>query len=730
MNAKQLLALQNEYSAAGVKDAATYKNKADLDKALITQVYKLNPSDYSGKKGYDVAAAQAQYQFDLPKIEKSTKAPETFFEAVNNYSTALANAQKLGAQNIGAADLEYLQSKAKELRDFKSKDLGKAALDIIDNSQLAIDEILKVSNQKKLIDTKSKTAKGKADIGVLNTEKEKLLRITQEANQRAPTYIESLSRFNLSDITPNLGKASTAATDVNAALAKLKAGGVVPTGGLAGELNVDVTDQQILDDINTGTKAQYKSFYDTATLAATDLQSQLTQANQFIAGLPAGDRRKIDAQKTTDNLSSQLAQAKKDALDAKDLYDNYKPISGDAASKSIANLKKTLVLPEERTIKQINAIDPKIGSIVRTLSDKYKTMAETKVGATTDRATEQLRKTLTSQYNTLANSTLGPTTDLATEQLRKTLTSQYNALANAKLGATTTAQTEALRSSLEQEAANQLKLGSTLGADELRQYQQAARAAQTARGNIFGVAPAVQEAVETGAAGEARKLARYGAASQFLGSGQTTGDALSRDVALRAQLESNRLGAVTGFMSSGQTTTDAMARDVALRRQLEQNRLGAVTGFLGSGETMSAALARDVSLRNALDQSRLGAAQQFAASGPNVYNLSSQRLGQQQGLLNNYLAASAPQGSAGFTSTPTATSGYQYVNPNAGFQGAQNASNIYGTMGDIYKTGTQYALGSQGQSGASTFAQIAGGAGNILSPFMSAFKSYSLGGAV
>jgi len=614
MNARQLLALQNQYLAAGVKDASSYKNKNDLDKALITQVYNLNPSDFSAKKKgtYDVAAAQAQYQFDLPKIEKSTKAPETFFEAVNNYSTALANAQKLGAQNIGAADLEYLQSKAKELRDFKSKDLGQAALDIIDNSQLAIDEILKVSNQKKLVETKSKTAKGKADIGVLNTEKEKLQRVTQEANQRAPTYIESLSRFNLSDITPNLGKASTAATDVNAALAKLKAGGVVPTGGLAGELNVNVTDQQILDDINTGTKAQYKSFYDTATSAATDLQSQLTQANQFIAGLPAGDRRKIDAQKTADDLSSKLAQAQKDALDAKDLYDNYKPISGETATKAVANFRKTLVLPEERTMKQIDAIDPTIGSTVRTLSDKYKAMAE------------------------------------------------------APIGETTTAQTEELRNTIEQEALNQLKLGSTLGADELRQYQQAARAAQTARGNIFGVAPAVQEAVETGAAGEARKLARFGAASQFLSSGETTG----------------------------------------------------------------AAQARDIGLRNALEQSRLGAAQQFIASGPTFYNLSSQRLKDQQNMLNNYLAASTPSTTGGFTTTPTANAGYQYVNPNAGFQGAQNASNIYGTMADIYKTGTQYALGSQKQSGASTFAQIAGGAGNILSPFMSAFKSYSLGGAV
>jgi hypothetical protein len=361
-------------------------------------------------------------------------------------------------------------------------------------------------------------------------------------------------------------------------------------------------------------------------------------------------------------------------------------------------------------------------------------MAETKIGATTDPATEQLRKTLTSQYNTLANSTLGPTTDAATEQLRKTLTSQYNTLANAKLGATTTAQTEALRNSLEQEAANQLRLGSTLDAAEQRQYQQAARAAQTARGNIFGVAPAVQEAVETGAAGEARKLARYGAATQFLSSGQTTGDALARDVALRNQLEQNRLGAVTGFMSSGQTTTDAMARDVALRDKLNQNRLGSITGFMGSGQTTSDALARDVSLRSALDQSRLGAAQQFAASGPSVYNLSSQRLGQQQGLLNNYLAASAPQGSAKFTSTPTETSGYQFVNPNAGLQGAQNATSIYNTLANLsadnYRTYVSGLSANQGQSGASTFAQYAGGAGNLLTPIMGALKSYSLGGAV
>jgi len=377
-------------------------------------------------------------------------------------------------------------------------------------------------------------------------------------------------------------------------------------------LNVQVTDQQILSDINTARQNQYKSLYDTGTAAVTDLQSQLTNANQFLSSLATNDKRRTEAETTIKDLNTKLSQAKKDTLEAKSLYDNYKPISGNQAASTISKFRESLQLPEERTMAQIESIDPTLGATVRSLADQYKKMAET------------------------------PT------------------------GATTSAQTEELRSNLEQEALNQLKLGSTLGAEEQRQYQQAARAAQTARGNIFGVAPAVQEAVETGAAGEARKLARFGAASQFLSSGETTG----------------------------------------------------------------AALARDASLRNALEQSRLGAAQQFAASGPSVYNLSSQRLGQQQNLLNNYLAASAPQGTAGFATSPTANAGYQYVNPNAGFQGAQNAASLYNTLAnygsDTYRT---YVGGlSSQQPASSTFAQVAGGIGSLLSPVSSAFKSYNLGG--
>lgn len=56
-------------------------------------------------------------------------------------------------------------------------------------------------------------------------------------------------------------------------------------------------------------------------------------------------------------------------------------------------------------------------------------------------------------------------------------------------------------------------LGNKLDEGTRREVEQAARAAQAARGNILGIAPAVQEAMEIGSAGEARKQQRAAALS-------------------------------------------------------------------------------------------------------------------------------------------------------------------------------------------------------------------------
>jgi hypothetical protein len=559
----------------------------------------------------------ATVKSNIPKLPDA----KTFTQAVSNLSTALNSIDIL---NVNSADITKLNSFAKKVRDFDSKDLGPNAQSTIQRSNDAIDKINAIEAQKLVSKNAGLAAKnwwergekGKSDKAKSELEAEKLARLRLEANQNKSRYIESLSRFGIEDVVKGVGGKKQDVENLGKAITELSAGKVVGTGGLDSKLNIQVSNSQILEDINNGRRNNLKSLYEAGNAVITDLQSQLSAGNVFLDDLAKNDPRRAATQKKVNELKSQLATAQSDTLKAKNLYEKYVPISGSQATKAISEFREKLKLPEERTLAQIDQIDPNFGATVRTLSEQYKKLAET------------------------------PT------------------------GPTTTAQTEELRSNLEQEALNQLRLGSTLGAEEQRQYQQAARAAQTARGNIFGVAPAVQEAVETGAAGEARKLARYGAASQFLSSGETTG----------------------------------------------------------------AALARDVTLRNALEQNRLGAAQQFVASGPNPYNLSSERLAQQQNYLNNYLAASQPRSTTQFATTPTATTPYQYTNPTAVNQMAQNATQLYGInanlAADQYRTLMSGYNASLPQSGSSTFAQYAGGIGNIITPLAGAFKSYSLGGAV
>jgi hypothetical protein len=606
---------QQQYADLGLANATSYTTSNALDAALVKEVYKLDPTKYTGKGGVvNVAGAKTEYDFQQPKLSKPATDPTSFTQAIGNYTNAIKTLQTIGAENVNKIDLATLNSIARSVRDFDSKDLSENAKLIISNVGDAVDAINAINNQRQAIQTKENLIRGldakgqplakgirvdkKAESAKLTVLNDEYQRIVNTANQTAPKLEESLARFGLSDISRGIGAPVAGAAKVDTGLAALRGEQVFGTGALQGRLNINVTDDQILGDINTARRNEYKSLYDIGTAAVTDLQSQLSTANAFLADLPAGDRRRVEAQKTVDNLNKQLSEAQADTLEARNLYENYQPVSGTQAQTAISSFRESLRLPEERTLQQIETIDPEMGRTVRALS------------------------------------------------------SQYGQMAAQPIGPTTTPQTEELRQTIEQEALNQLRLGSTIGAEERRGYEQAIRAAQTARGNIAGLGPAVQEAASIGAAGEQRKLARYGAATQFLGSGETTG----------------------------------------------------------------AALARDLGFRNALEQSRLGAAAGFVAGGPSMYNLASQRLGQQQAALGQYLAAAQPQQTPGFQATPSQFNPYSYVNPNAGFLGAQNAAQIYNTLADYQSStyGAQIGAISRQPSGAEQFGQIATGLSNLI----------------
>lgn len=302
---------------------------------------------------------------------------------------------------------------------------------------------------------------------------------------------------------------------------------------LGTRLNFQVSDQQILDDYNATRLNRLNIIAQDGAAQIAGIQSRLQAANQLLASLPAGDPRRTSAQVSIDQLASDLASVQGAVTKANDQIKNFKPITPDSTEglREITSFREFVKLPEERASEQLRQIDP----------DAYETA--------------------------------------------RGLGQQFRNLITQELPATTTPQTEQLRQTIEQEALNQLRLGSTLGAEERRGYEQAVRAAQTARGNIFGLGPAVQEAAQIGRAGEERKLARFGAAQQFLGSGETTGAAAARDLALREGLTQQRLGAASGFLAGGPSLANLAQQRLAQQNLAAQQYIQANQPLPGQFQT-------------------------------------------------------------------------------------------------------------------------------------------------
>jgi hypothetical protein len=323
------------------------------------------------------------------------------------------------------------------------------------------------------------------------------------------------------------GAAGPAGPGFNQALAQLSASRNYGSSDLGTMLNFQVSDQQIVDDYNNSRSSRLEDIIKRGNTQIAGIQERLNTANELLAGLPAKDARRTSSSVFVKQLNDDLKSVTSAVAEAQDMQKNFAPITIDSPEglKEITAFRSFAQLPEERAAQQLYQIDP----------DSYRTAVN-----------------LGRQYRDMITQPLGPTTTPETEQLRATI---------------------------EEEAMNQLRLGSTIGAEERRGYEQAIRGAQTARGNIFGLGPAVQEAAQIGAAGEQRKLARFGAAQQFLGSGETSGAARARDLLLREGIQQNRLGAAAGFIAGGPSIGN-----LAQARTAQQQN--AMQGYIQANQAM------------------------------------------------------------------------------------------------------------------------------------------------
>lgn len=429
-----------------------------------------------------------------------------------------------------------------------------------------------------------------------DTYEKRLSDVTSQETTRnsLASQIQALTASGGGMQNPNAGP------EFNQALSQLSAGRNYGSSDLGSMLNFQVSDQQIVDDYNNTKLSRLNSVIDRGNAQIAGINERLNTANQLLAGLPAGDARRTSSEVFVKQLNDDLKSVTSAVTSAQDMQKNFTPITMDSPEglKEITSFRSFVQLPEERASQQLFQIDP----------DSYRTA----VG----------------------------------------LGQQYRQMATEPIGATTTPETEQIRKTIEDEALNQLRLGSTIGAEERRGYEQAARAAQTARGNIFGIGPAVQEAAQIGAAGEQRKLARYGAAQSFLGSGLSTGDALKADIAFR----------------------DA----------LRQNRLGAAANFIGGG--------------------------------PSIYNLAGQRTAQQQGAMQSYIQANQALPGGFNQQPSTAANFYQTTNPEIPVALQNAFTSLYGSQANYQSStyGAQVGAISRQPSGAEQFGQIATGLGNLI----------------
>lgn len=305
---------------------------------------------------------------------------------------------------------------------------------------------------------------------------------------------------------------------------------------IASKLNFQVSDQDIINDFNKTKLDRLNRIVSDGNSQVVGINNRLKIAQDLYDQFSAKDPQREVAKASIDQLKSDLVSVQKAISDAQSKVDNFTPINATDSEglSQITSFREFAKLPEERASDQLRQIDP----------ESY----QAAIG-------------LGRQYRDMATSPVGPTT---------------------------TAQTEQLRNTIEQEALNQLRLGSTIGQEERRGYEQAIRGAQTARGNIFGLGPAVQEAAQIGAAGEARKLARFNSAQQFLGSGETTGAAAARDILLRDNLQQSRLGAAAGFVAGGPSIYNLANQRLGQQNAQFQGYIQANQAMPGSFQTQGA----------------------------------------------------------------------------------------------------------------------------------------------
>ena len=571
-----------EYKSLGLTNPERFIGKdAEAEAAVIREVYKLDPASYAGttrvqigtttdpRTGrqvpvnktfakYNLEGARQQYQADLPKLTFSEST--SLEQAIGNFKTAVTAVKSAGVKSLNQADTDTIRLLAEEIYDFGRDSQDASVREVVQATRDAMTRLDSISDLNTTVRNIRTKAGPKGNFPGITGETKKRY---QDQLFQAENDLEIAFTRADREITPLLGVLGRvnplatvpglSAEEIGAILGPTTGGGTTgggttgggttgggtttspgttytaPSGTItssdlsalaanitdpppatttaslinAGTLNSNITDEELQAIINK--EATYKidkQISDQNAIIAT-INSDIAAVDAALAKINSTNPNYNALVKRKTDLTKDLGNATTILNNATEIKSGTKP---NTYQVDVQAIRDQLRLADERALDQINEIDPKVLQTANLLQDNYLSMLRSPVGPTQDDRTEELRGII------------------------------------------------------EDEALNQLRLGSTLDESVRREVQQAARGAQTARGNIFGVAPAVEEAMQTGLMGEQRKAQRYGAAASFLGSGMTRGDQAARNTSLRQALNLNRLGAANAFVAEGANPYN-LARD-------------------------------------------------------------------------------------------------------------------------------------------------------------------------
>ena len=154
----------------------------------------------------------------------------------------------------------------------------------------------------------------------------------------------------------------------------------------ATRLNFQVSDQQILEDLNNTRLSRLNSIVERGNAQIVGIQERIANAQRLVQGLPQSDQRRRVADDAIASMQADLASVTTAISEANDKIKNFKPVTAtdQEGIKEINNFREFIKLPEERSLDQIRQIDPATFSAAQSLTNRYMDMAGQPIGDTTD----------------------------------------------------------------------------------------------------------------------------------------------------------------------------------------------------------------------------------------------------------------------------------------------------------------------------------------------------------